>query len=271
MNSETLRGREQQIARESFSSPASIEVVSTYISLPQDVRGLTMVDLCAGASPATYELQRRGARAIAVDYRYGDIKDLKRSVDGYLNKPGEMERQIDLGINAAEANLPFQKMDPRMREMMRNITKNFVKAATGNVGDNKGYTRMSRRARDLFFGRLEAPGIQAVAATAGSLPLADGSVDFAFSLQGVSQFLIKDRDVFMSSIEEALRVLKPGEGLKTGGQLQLHPWIGGAVQHNKGYNEIALGLHKYLESRGIPYFIEPVSRFSSARLRILKP
>lgn len=77
--------REQKLAEESYSSAAPLRTVSYFIRFPEDVEGKYVLDVGAGASTATLELRRKGALAFAIDPRYNDLKDLKRSVDGQLN------------------------------------------------------------------------------------------------------------------------------------------------------------------------------------------
>jgi len=231
--------RERHIAQESFSAGLSFERASILINFPKDVSGLTIVDIGAGASPAVLGLQEHGAKAIAVDYRYEDLKDLKTSIDR------------DLSGN-------------RMNQVL-SIARGMGESIKDTRGDMKQYARSMRKDMGLFFHAHENRKIQLVAASAGSLPFRDESVDFIFSIQCISRFLIKDRDVFINVVSEATRVLRPG------GELQLHPWISTVYDWNKEDKYNAWELKAYLKEQNMPYFVEQIGSMISPRLRIVKP
>jgi ubiquinone/menaquinone biosynthesis C-methylase UbiE len=220
--------REKQIAQESFSSAFPSEGAFTYIDFPKDVRGLTIVDIGSGASTATLELQKQGANAIAIDYRYKNLKEVKRSIDRYLSST----------IPSAD------------RRMMVEVRE---------------YNRQMRNSMRAFFHAHENREIQLVAASAGSLPFKNESVDLIFSIQCITRFLIKDKDVFINAVSEAIRVLRPE------GQLQLHPWISTVYEWNKKERRNAWELTAYLKEQNIEYFVQPIHPSLSPSLRIRKP
>lgn len=265
---ESLTNREQKLTQESFSTAAFYELVSRIINFPSELKGLTIVDIGAGASPAVLELQRRGAIAIAVDYRYKNPKEVKTSVDRQLTGANPIARgnkalQEKIHKEVSE-EIPFGA-NPHLWSLAVKMAK------TAEKGQEQQFIKMSRKARDEFLFNLKKGKIEAVAAFAGALPFKDNSLDFCYSLQCLSTFLLKDGEVFMGAIKEVLRVLKPGEGLKPGGQLQIQPWISGRVEWSETERQNALFLQKYLKENNIPYFVEATSPMASPRLRIIKP
>lgn len=222
----SVADREKQIAQESFSSALRFEEASVFVNFPKDVGGLTIVDIGSGASTATLELQRQGANAIAVDYRYENLKEVKRSIDRHLS-------------NATS------QADRRTMEV-------------------REYNRKARNSMRAFFHAHEEREMQLVTASAGNLPFQDESVDFVFSIQCISHFLIYDRGVFINAVSEVLRVLRPG------GELQLHPWISTEYDWDQTKKRNAFELTSYLKEQNIAHFIQPIGSIFP-RLRIIKP
>lgn len=219
--------KEEQIAETSLSSPASLDLVKANIAFPTELKGKYILDIGGGASSATFELRKLGAIAFAVDYRYKDLKNLRRSVDEYLLGPSK------------GGPIPPDEQD---------------------------YVNKQRRSRNTFFETIDKGYNYYIAALAGNLPFGDKTFDLCFSVQTISAFLIKDGGVFMNSIEEGLRVLKPG------GELQLQPWLGSSIlPWSKDLRKTAADLHTYLREKGIKYAVEPTAdSWGSPRLRITK-
>ncbi len=276
--------QEHVMAEESFSSPAAFDTVAVFVAFPRNVQGMRILDIGGGASAATLELRRRGAVAYAIDYRYKDIRDLKRSVDHYLGKPDFYQKKLPGDIPEEEFKKASEELqrelpteaDPRMWSMAIQITLDMIKdtrrknivqgAARQEREHNLSYVRQQRQARDAFFGNLARHSGNYLAALAGELPFQDNSFDFVFSLQTISFFLIRNREVFMNSVHEALRVLKPG------GELQLQPWVGNPLVPWPNLTRItALALIQDLRSKGIRYMTKPTTQMTSPVLRILKP
>ena len=197
---------EMAIARESFSSPVAFDTAKTLIGFPGDVAGLWTLDVGGGASMVSSELRRRGAHAYALDYRYRDMGDLKRSVDAYLQKPFKKIEEEERAL--AQSNLPpvLVRAERKRLAAQRMISQSYVKT--------------QRQARDAFFGTIESQKPYLIPGLAGELPFPDNTFDFVFSIQVLTYFLIRDRETFFQGVNESLRVLKPG------GQLQMQPWMG---------------------------------------------
>lgn len=282
-STESLTGREGQIAQESFSSPASIETVQAFIGIPEDVTGLFILDIGGGASPATHDLNRRGARAYAVDYRYANMKDLKRSVDRYLTRPAFYEkepshddviRELGLSEHTLRKEVP-PGADPRIWSMAVDLTKHRVSGESGKqqlaaLAKQKEkasqlYVKHQRKARDEFFSGLDQGDDYYIPAVAGQLPFRDDTFDITFSLQTISFFLIKDRDVFLNAVQEAVRVTK------LGGTVRLQPWLGTPGNPWEGeWLQTASALRDYMDDNGLQYGIKPTSPVTSPCLLIVK-
>lgn len=77
-----LHVAEQKITERSYVSATTFKAASRDIlSLPQDVSGLTILDLAAGASDITAELLARGVNAHALDCSYYDFQELLASFE----------------------------------------------------------------------------------------------------------------------------------------------------------------------------------------------
>lgn len=147
------------------------------------------MDVGAGASSVPAELERMGARVIAIDYRYSNLDDLQASVNSYLQ-------------NFA---VKIPQLDSRQRESV------------------KEYIRRSHETKEQGFReRKNSKGVLFVASAGTQLPVRNNSIDFAYSEQAASRFMIEDYDIFFKSFMEVFRALK------SGGQYQMHPWYSGA-------------------------------------------
>lgn len=266
--SEELIARERTLAQESFSSACFSSGTSFYIDFPQNVEGMTILDIGAGASPNILELQKRGARAIALDFRYNRLYILKRSVNKSLlgNDPiTRLNRERkEKSFQEVRAEMPLGA-NPMLWRLATQMAKKVQEA--GNID----YVKRCKEAEELFFRSHRRREVRAVAALAGALPFRDETFDFCYSLQCISKFLIGDREVLLQAASEALRVLKPGEGLKPGGQLQIHPWVGPNFEWSNTEKDNAKALLQDLNDKKVPYFIESLGIQSSPRLRIIKP
>src|SRR4051812_22414312 len=66
----SIHDRERIMAEFAPTSATPGRVARAYLGLPDDVTGLTIIDLASGASSLTEELRRNGARPHAVDRIY---------------------------------------------------------------------------------------------------------------------------------------------------------------------------------------------------------
>lgn len=106
-----------------------------------------------------------------------------------------------------------------------------------------------------------------IAGLAEELPLADESVDFAYSMFCMTVFHTNDYKTFTKAFSEAMRVLKPS------GELQLAPWVDQdsnrlPFSQKQTYN--ARKFIKSLDKAGMPYSVEQADR-GLLRLKITKP
>ncbi|MFH0936702.1 MAG: methyltransferase domain-containing protein, partial [Candidatus Daviesbacteria bacterium] len=83
----------------------------------------------------------------------------------------------------------------------------------------------------------------------------DNSFDLCCSLESITKFLLKDKEVFEQAISEALRVLKDG------GQLILQPWANKRISFGWTEQEFknAKSYKHFLENHRIPHKLEQFS------------
>lgn len=229
--------KERALAEGSFSSSLRFELVSNLIDFPKDFKDKAILEVGAGASNATYELQKRGVIAIAFDYRYANMKNLISSVNKTLTKNIQYDRRLELyGLSKEE----FES-------------------------SNKDYARHSRISRDKFLLNYRNGQSQLVAGLAGFMPFKENTFDLCYSIQCLIPFLIDDVSAFDNVIQESLRVIKPG------GELQLHPWPVSDVNYSEQVRLNANNLLRQLTSKEINYSVEEVGSLLQPRLRITKP
>ncbi len=240
---ETLIQQEQNLAVESFSTANSFEQTSKIIDFPRQVAGLTIVDIGAGASTCVAELREKGANALAVDYRYYNPKKLKRSVDRKL------------------ADVPAI-LNERVNEARTNLGAFFTEDL--EISGQQQFVRLSRKLRDRFFYNLGLGRGQYIAALAGFLPIRSNSVDFVYSTQALSTFLLKEAEVFQSAMDETFRILK------TGGEIQIQPWISNLFHWSNEERGNAQAFLQHLENSSISYQIEQLPGLRGPRLKIVK-
>jgi len=223
-----LLAREKNISERSYSTAANFRIVNHFIEFPPVLSKLRILDIGTGASPAVLELNRRGARAIAYDIRYEKLGELQESVERYIGDPSYSSRQ--------ENTQAIKKLfDEEVQ----------VFPAT------EAYKNIQISSLKIFLEAAKKRELSCVAGIASHLPFRDESFDFVYSLQTISQFLLEDRDVFMQSIMEALRVLK------TDGQLKLHPWeINPYALSQSPERQSMVALMRFLKERKMPYRIE---------------
>lgn len=99
---------EEFLTRESQMSATPSDIAHSFLGLPENVRGMTIVDLASGASSLTAELLANGADAHAVDVLYGRPEMQKRIIDyldrRLLTQPQDYRQQIRESENKALQN-----------------------------------------------------------------------------------------------------------------------------------------------------------------------
>lgn len=258
-NRESLTNREQALIDKSYSTAADFRTVAHYIRFPKSVSGQRILDIGSGASTAVLELRKRGAKALGLDPRYRDLDELRESVERFITDPSSSARsqnsKMDEEIRSVmEKEIP-SGADPTLWKMALQMVQQ--QEAMGN----RAYLDLQKTQLETFLSPdSEKPYI---AGTATALPFKDNSFDFVYSLQAISQFLITDSQIFLKSIEEALRVLRRGS------QLQLHPWYWPGIGIPQ-IEVIGKVLHTRLDRAKTRYKIEPASPFGAPRLVIFK-
>ena len=227
--------REHYLNRLNSTHLRSIEV-RRYVELPTNVAGRSILDVGSGTSTASMDFARSGARVVALDLRFRDIEELKRSSGDYFT--------------CFKSNLN----DPVLRK--RNPT--LVLVYQGDREDSERFFR------DLAL----SPRGCYVAGDLWKLPFADNSFDFVVSIRCLSDCYV-DPDIFVDAAAEALRVTKPGA------MVQISPWqpdylslgrglpIGASARHQ----EVVLAT---LRSAGINYQCKAVRNSDVQCLQLLK-
>ena len=223
----------------------SLVLARREIPFPEQLEGKRILEICAGTSSTAKELRQHGATAVAVDYNYGDLKSLQQKS---LKDLSEYER--DQGMR-------------RLAKLQRAIIKASGKNPFGRLDTVKGMFKERKRASQSFFKDVrEHEGIY-VAAIAGNLPFQSSIFDFCYSLEGITAFPIQNRETFLNSVDEGLRVLKPG------GQLALAFWFPEEWDSRLTYQAHGILLLSHLAKSGIPF--KEIDDSSRKALVITKP
>ncbi|MBI4100459.1 class I SAM-dependent methyltransferase [Candidatus Microgenomates bacterium] len=85
---------EHQIAKRTGATAIDLESASIWLDLPEDVRGMRILDIGGGASTVTLELARRGTQAVAIDYKYDDFTKLRTSMNKFTDKLKKMRGRV---------------------------------------------------------------------------------------------------------------------------------------------------------------------------------
>lgn len=149
------------------------EVARQQLGLPEDVRGRTIVDLCAGGSSLATLLASQGATVYAVDTCYR------------LSGP-ELTSELLRSCEATAARSPKMYYVHVWNAIHRAICA-FVDSYEGG-----------------------SSAVQYVAADVRKLTgMEDGIADYVVSLNGITQFADTDSDSFQAAMQEAARITKP--------------------------------------------------------------
>jgi hypothetical protein len=206
-----VRESERRLADASYTSAFHYKSANHYvIEFPENVRGLTIVELCSGASNIVKSLSDQGANAYGVDVLYKQPfkrveRTVQESLDSFHRKANKARKSIQ-GVDLANVSDFAVAINPDL--------------LNAKVNDSS-YDRASQQAAEEFLKDFLKNRSRYVGNLASNLSfLEDDSVDFMFSIQGVSKFLASDLDVLNGVVNEALRVLKRNK------ELHLYPWRG---------------------------------------------
>lgn len=253
-----------------YGSAARYELVADAIDFPKDVKGKVILDIGSSASNAVKRLNKLGARAYGIDFQYAGLRNLVGSVEPSFTDPNRwnfpVARHIEPKLRGKEGELPKPEKNPVKRflgwfgERLNDY---------GTWGPSANYLRRSEAVYREFlqdFNSVHKVG-QYIAARSEFLPFQDSSVDLIYSVEALSTFVIRDKDAFIQSMREALRVTK------SGGQIQLDPWYD---QSNPFWSARELrnaqDLLRFLKNKDITYSVEKhTQQESGGRLRIVKP
>ncbi len=176
-----------------FSTSFDSRFILPMLQLPKgDPSQLITADIGAGGSNLTATLRNIGYDAHAIDPRYDqDFRSLLESI------------KAQLGV-APDNHLP--------QGIKRVVRDWFLRNLGGNNGRNQyALEQMLDDAR-------EHPN-RYRQAYADKLPFIDGEVDFTYSLEAVSAFLMDSVAHLNAAVREMIRVTTPG------GIIQITPWI----------------------------------------------
>lgn len=209
-----------------------------YIELPYPLKGKRILDIAAGTSTCARDLHNTGARVIALDYRYGDLDELKRSSAGF--------------ITYAEGQFLQQFSQFEGRPFLGNLTQSITEI---------------KQTSDTFFKDFESEhqGIY-VTGIASHLSFQDESFDFVYAIRWLSDYIVEPT-TFMQIVGEALRILKRG------GQLQISPWQEGYFTRVgiEEADQAVQNIYVELKRSGIPFRINTIKRWDTKYLQITKP
>lgn len=179
------------------------------IKFPGNLQGKVILDVGSGGSDTVAELRKHGANAFGVDLQYGNIPGLTIHLAQQLADPmAWVEGRNWPALSKEEADQMLgldQPPAPRFAQWMIN-----------HLGDYRARMALTHR---HFLNDVSTRNGNYIAATAETLPFPDNSVDFYFSIEAITAFMLGTKRVFKRVMDEAHRVIKPG------GEIQLHPWI----------------------------------------------
>lgn len=231
---------EKSLAEASFTSAFHFEAaINNVLELPAFVDGQTIVDLCSGGSNCVKRLSDQGARAYGVDFLYRKTyRQIEKTVRGSLarfigkNRKAEETGEYDLD-DSSRAELYVKQERAAIDEFLQDFQRN----------------------RKRYIGSL----------VSDLSSLEDNSVDLAFSIMGVSRFLVQDWEVLVEVINEVMKKLKKG------GELQLYPWLGGDMGfwYSQGVRNMKR-LEEAFSSLGI-HTLNDFTGGNANRLTIIRP
>lgn len=163
--------RERELALKLLVSATQAEAIRPKLGLPDNMAGLTIVDLAAGASTLTANLLTQRANAYALDYVYDDREQL---IEAVYNK--WLPKVLSLSSDRAE------------RQFVEDVTKRSIRR---------------------FLRSFEAQRQRYKAGWLTDLPFESDFSDWTVSYSGVSE-LFEEPDLLKQATMEAVRITKPG-------------------------------------------------------------
>lgn len=236
----SLLEREASLARASFSTSYDLRGIRPDIFIPENVNGLKILDIGGGASTIALELAEEGAEAVAIDFRYADPKDLKRSVD--RTNTGTKHLRHNQKVIDTQLKVAKQLGNPQLRRIVNSSVKESDQVL-------KEAMKRFRKNRDTFFNSIGNGRVDYVAALAGHLPFADETFDMCIAASSISVFSINDAEVFNQTVDEALRVLKPG------GILEIIPWVSDGLVWDEQDYKTAESVEKKLREMDAEHYV----------------
>ncbi len=176
---ETVHEREVKLAEVIEVSTANAKQTGQELGIPNNVRGLTIIDLAGGASLLTTDLLRRGANAYALDRIYGDIEALQDAVmNGYI---------------------------PAVLKVLQRAAPHRI------ILHQQQVAMLQQELREFLKAREEHPE-RYIEGWLTKLPFSDNFADRTLSHLGISR-LSGDYEVLEEATMEGIRITKPGGAL----------------------------------------------------------
>jgi len=207
-----------------------------YVELPAALGGRSVLDIGAGTSTASMDFAAEGAKVIALDLRFRNLEELKRSSGDYFK--------------CFRSNLD----DPLLRR--RNPLLVYV-FEHDRQDAGRFFTDFARGSRGSY-----------VAGDLWHLPFADNSFDFVCSIRCLADCYV-DADIFLEAAREALRVAKAGS------MVQVSPWQADYLSLGRGLPIGASAKHQQdvlalLDAHGIAFRVRGVTNSDVQCLQLIK-
>ncbi len=171
---------------------SSASSYSSYLSagllLREQIKGIRIIDIGAGASDFTEEVLQRGADAYAIDPRYTSLDNLESDIMNFsLNK--------DQNPNLSRLT------DDALRQLVEQSSETLEKF---KVGFSENPTRYLPK-------------------SATELPFSDSFADLIVSNNCLTQLARNQYHLYIKAVRECIRVLKTNGKLRTDGNLPIEP------------------------------------------------
>lgn len=162
---------EQKLFSQSHSSARSWQDIKEIVGFPREVKGMRILDIGGGGSEATAILLERGADAYAIDPRYEDKSQVRKSTIEYL--------------------LKLRKIVP-------------------NTSTWKKHIQSQHESLERFLRSIKKRSNHYKAAFASKIPFGDNYFDIVFSVNCITEYLDQEPETLIAAIAECVRVTKSG-------------------------------------------------------------
>jgi ubiquinone/menaquinone biosynthesis C-methylase UbiE len=166
---------EKEILGQAISTARSWEDLRMMISLPENLKGLRVLDVGGGGSDFTARLLEQKADAYAIDLRYKKTSEIK----------------------------------PQVQKQIVRLTREHPGDSVW-----KDYIRREEEALERFIKSVKTKPDRYKAASATKLPFPDNYFDQVFSFNCITEYLDLNRSLLFPAVDETLRVTKSGGSIQ---------------------------------------------------------